>query len=109
VLGLGLIGGSVALALRAAGWYVSGVDGNPERETDALARRFIDARGTDPLAEVSFVAVPVSQVTEGVRAMLAATGGFVTDVGSVDTRWPVANYKASTVPMPRCSAVRCGC
>jgi len=83
VLGLGLIGGSVALALRAQGWHVSGTDGDPERETDALARHFIDARGTDPLAEISFVAVPVTQVASGVRAMLDATSGFVTDVGSV--------------------------
>lgn len=124
MLGLGLIGGSVALALRAKGWHVSGTDDDPERETDALARHFIDARGTDPLAEISFVAVPVTQVASGVRAMLGATSGFVTDVGSVKapiveaihdprfvggTRWPAANCRVSTEPTPKCSAVLCGC
>lgn len=83
MLGLGIIGGSVAAALRARGWQVSGKDADPERETDALARGFIDARGVDPLAEISFVATPVSQVVDGVRLMLENTSGVVTDVGSV--------------------------
>ena len=83
VLGLGLIGGSVAAALRGIGWHVSGADENGERETDALNRGFIDARGIDPAAHVSFVATPVSTVASGVRRMLESTSGVVTDVGSV--------------------------
>jgi prephenate dehydrogenase len=83
VLGLGLIGGSVALALRARGWHVSGRDDDAERETDALARGIVDVRGVDPQAEISFVATPVALVADGVRVMLDQTQGFVTDVGSV--------------------------
>lgn len=83
VLGLGLIGGSVAAALRAQGWHVSGKDDNPDRETDAIARGIVDARGIDPAAEMSFVATPVSKVVDGVRQMLGSTNGIVTDVGSV--------------------------
>ncbi|MEY4401076.1 MAG: putative prephenate dehydrogenase [Actinomycetota bacterium] len=83
VLGLGLIGGSLAVALRAQGWHVSGSDENRERETDALTRGLVDARGIDPSAEVSFVATPVSTVASGVKRMLESTTGIVTDVGSV--------------------------
>ena len=83
VLGLGLIGGSVAAALRGKGWHVAGADEDGEREADALGRGFIDARGIDADAEVSFVATPVSTVASGVRRLLDATKGVVTDVGSV--------------------------
>ena len=85
VLGLGLIGGSVAAALHASGWRVSGTDENAERVTDALSRGFIDAGGIDADAEISFVATPVSQLLDGVRTMLQRTSGLVTDVGSVKT------------------------
>jgi len=83
VLGLGLIGGSVAAALRGKGWHVSGADEDGSRETDALTRGFIDARGIDPLADISFVATPVSTVASGIRRLLDSTKGMVTDVGSV--------------------------
>ena len=83
VLGLGLIGGSIASALRLRGWHVSGADEDQQRESDALARSFIDARGIDRLAEVSFVATPVSQTEQGAKRLLNETRGVVTDVGSV--------------------------
>ncbi|MFZ9706306.1 MAG: prephenate dehydrogenase/arogenate dehydrogenase family protein [Ilumatobacteraceae bacterium] len=83
VLGLGLIGGSVAAALRGKGWHVSGADEDGGRETDALTRGFIDARGIDPLGDISFVATPVSTVASGIRRLLDSTRGVVTDVGSV--------------------------
>ena len=83
VLGLGLIGGSVAAGLRASGWHVSGIDAGSGREAEALARGIIDSCGVDANAEISFVATPVSQVVDGVRTMLHSTTGVVTDVGSV--------------------------
>ena len=83
VLGLGLIGGSLAAGLRAAGWHVSGIDAGSGREAEALSRGIIDSCGVDANAQISFVATPVSQLTEGVRAMLQGTAGVVTDVGSV--------------------------
>ena len=83
VLGLGLIGGSVAAGLRASGWHVSGIDAGSGRETEALSRGIIDSCGVDANAEISFVATPVSQVIDGVQAMLRSTAGVVTDVGSV--------------------------
>ncbi|MBK9178296.1 MAG: prephenate dehydrogenase/arogenate dehydrogenase family protein [Acidimicrobiales bacterium] len=83
VVGLGLIGGSVGLALRARGWRVAGRDRDPERERRALAEGVLDAIGSDPGAEITFVATPVQEVPAAVRAALAAGPGLVTDVGSV--------------------------
>lgn len=83
VIGTGLIGGSIALALRDLGWHVSGEDGQPDRAEDALTLGAIDAIGLDPDAEFTFVAVPVNGVVAQVERALARTSGVVTDVGSV--------------------------
>ncbi len=83
IIGLGLIGGSIALALRERGWHVSGVDNDESRTTRALAIGAIDAVGLDPASAVTFVAVPVLAVAAAAREALAGTSGLVTDVGSV--------------------------
>ena len=83
VVGLGLIGGSIAAALRARGWRVSGVDDNPATTASAIDRAVIDAVGIERDASITFVAVPVSRGIEAVRSALASTTGIVTDVGSV--------------------------
>ncbi len=83
VVGLGLIGGSLGLALRARGWHVTGHDTDPARLADAGARGVVDADGLDPDAEVTFVATPVGEVPDAVKAALAVGGGLVTDVGGV--------------------------
>lgn len=83
VLGLGLIGGSLAAALRAAGWRVSGADEDPEREREAQQRGLIDDTGIDATASMSFVATPVSRTIDGALRLLRETTGLVTDVGSV--------------------------
>ena len=83
VIGLGLIGGSIALGLREQGWHIAGDDVAPERVAIALDRQCIDAAGLDPEAELTFVAVPVLAVADQVKRALAETRGAVTDVGSV--------------------------
>jgi prephenate dehydrogenase len=83
VIGLGLIGGSIALGLREQGWHVTGDDLAPGRPADALGRGCIDAAGLDPDAAITFVAVPVLSVVDQVKRALAETHGVVTDVGSV--------------------------
>jgi len=83
VIGTGLIGGSVGLALRAKGWNVTGDDADPERSAEALRLGAIDLVGLDQEAEVTFVATPVNHVAEQVTRALARTSGVVTDVGSV--------------------------
>jgi prephenate dehydrogenase len=82
VVGTGLIGGSIGLALRRAGWHVTGHDADEQSAATALAMGAIDAVGTDAEAEVTFVATPVQAVVDAARWALAATGGIVTDVGS---------------------------
>ena len=83
VMGLGLIGGSLALALKKNGFQVSGSDENIETSKSALEREIISAIGVDPLAEISFVATPVSSIPMQVAIALAQTKGIVRDVGGV--------------------------
>lgn len=84
LIGTGLIGASIGLGLRAAGWYVTGTDHDPSTATAALDRGAVDALGHDPAAELVVVALPVGAVAEAVRAALIAhPAAVVTDVGSV--------------------------
>ncbi len=82
VVGTGLIGGSVAAALRDNGWHVSGFDSDPAVAEQALELGVIDEIGADPAAEITFVAVPVGSVPAAAADALIA-GGVVSDVGSV--------------------------
>lgn len=94
VVGVGVIGGSIALALRRDGWWVHGCDPAPGRIADALARGVLDAGG-DELprdVEVTFVAVPVGEIPGEVRRALSETDGLVTDAGSV--KGPLAELLA---------------
>jgi len=86
VVGLGLIGGSVALALRQVGYLVGGSDSHPATVVDAMARGVIDHDGLYADAVVTFVATPVGTIVDSVRDALATTSGVVTDVGSVKAK-----------------------
>ena len=83
VLGLGLIGGSICVALRDRRWVISGDDNDQGRVAEALSRGIISTAGLDTAAEITFVAVPVMAVVDQVRRALVETSGVVTDVGSV--------------------------
>ncbi len=83
VVGTGLIGGSIGAALRGQGWHVTGRDHDPDSAQRALELGVIDAVGSDPDAELTFVATPVGAIAGEVEAALGATRGVVTDVGSV--------------------------
>ena len=85
IVGIGLIGGSIGLALRAAGWHVSGSDHDHAAAARGVELGALDAVGSDPRAEVTFVATPVGSIPDEARTALAATTGLVTDVGSVKT------------------------
>lgn len=85
IVGTGLIGGSIGLALRARGWTVTGSDMDPARSDRALSLGALDdvvPAGVVTDAEITFIATPVSAVAEQAKAALAG-GGIVTDVGSV--------------------------
>ncbi len=95
VIGVGLIGGSIALGLRSVGWHVTGDDQDEATLETALELEVIDAVGLDPDAEVTFIATPVGGVPAAAARALAQTRGIVTDVGSVKTE------VASAVKDPR--------
>ena len=91
VVGTGLIGGSVAAALRKTGWHVTGRDNVDTHAQRALELGCLDAIGTDPDATFCVVAVPAAFLADEVSLALADTessGAVVTDTGSVKT--PVA-------------------
>lgn len=88
VVGLGLIGGSIATGLRQRGWTVHGVDTRSSTVDRAVELGIVDAAGLCPDALVTFVAVPVASVVGEVDRVLRSTTGLVTDVGSV--KGPIA-------------------
>ena len=94
------MGGSVALALRALGWHVTGSDVDPARAARGLELGAFDAVGDDPDAEITFVCAPVLAVVDLARTALAR-GGIVTDIGSV--KGPIlapSQASATLVPEP---------
>ncbi len=88
LVGTGLIGGSIGLALRRAGVEVVGYDDDAARGDAALEAGAVDELAPDLAsavagADLTVVAVPVGKVAEVVVAALDAGSGLVTDVGSV--------------------------
>ena len=83
VIGLGLIGGSLAVGLRQRGWRVCGDDLDGEVVERAIATSVVDDGRLDPDAEITFVAGPVTAIPDQIKRALAETRGVVTDVGSV--------------------------
>jgi prephenate dehydrogenase len=85
-VGVGLIGGSVGLAARNAGWVVIGVD-RPEVLEEAVTSGAVDrpstlkeARGADLVV----LATPISKVTDLVKE-ISPTDALLTDVASTKT------------------------
>jgi prephenate dehydrogenase len=87
IVGTGLIGASIGIALRQRGWWVSGVDNTPGLAERAVALGALDAEGFDDEADVVFVATPVRASEAVIRDILARperrADAIVTDVGSV--------------------------
>ncbi|HZA13188.1 MAG TPA: prephenate dehydrogenase/arogenate dehydrogenase family protein [Myxococcaceae bacterium] len=89
IAGLGLIGGSLGLALRASGTEVLGFDVDPSVVQGALSRGAISRGSANPHAltgaAVVFLAAPLHQLVEVGRALAPhlSRGCVVVDVGSV--------------------------
>ncbi len=86
VVGLGLIGASLALALAERGWSVSGWDLDRAVRDAARSASLIDGESVDSRTTLVVVAVPAGAVVEVVRASLAQLGereAVVTDVAGV--------------------------
>src|SRR5512136_33703 len=90
IVGLGLMGGSLALALRAqdACRRIIGVTRNPHTQADALARRVVDKVGADVSlvaeADVVVLATPVRAILRQLPQVgaVARAGTVVMDFGS---------------------------
>ncbi|MFB6357009.1 MAG: prephenate dehydrogenase/arogenate dehydrogenase family protein [bacterium] len=88
IVGLGLIGGSMAMGLREADYGITGWDRDPERLKEAREREIIDGviepgdelEGTDGI----ILAVPVPSMVSVTGKYVSGTSDlqFVTDVGS---------------------------
>jgi prephenate dehydrogenase len=86
IVGTGLIGGSVGLALRERGWWVTGTDADPASADRAKALGALDEVGDDPDAEITFIATPVGAVVAEVDRTVARSrrgDAVVTDVAGV--------------------------
>jgi len=90
VIGLGLIGGSMAIDLRKAGFTseITGVDSNPENAKEALRLGIIDRIETlesaVPKADMVIIAIPVDKVLDSLTRVLDLVSNQTTviDVGS---------------------------
>ncbi|MBG01295.1 MAG: prephenate dehydrogenase [Acidimicrobiaceae bacterium] len=83
IIGLGLIGGSIGIALREAGWFVVGQDIAPDQEALAIEIGAVDAIGTMDNVDIAFVATPVGSIVDAVLQAIEEGAQTVTDVGSV--------------------------
>jgi len=90
VIGLGLIGGSMAKDLRKAGFAheITGVDTNPENEKEALRLGIVDRveplENAVPKADMVIIAIPVDKVLNTLTSVLDLISSQTTviDVGS---------------------------
>jgi prephenate dehydrogenase len=86
IVGLGLIGGSVALALQEQGWLVTGGDKAATSEVKALGLGIIRDTAPHPDTSLIFVCTPAGHVVEAATEMLErfeSSGLLVTDVAGV--------------------------
>jgi prephenate dehydrogenase len=86
VIGLGLIGASVALALVECGWIVTGSDSDPEAVASALERDVISGSELSPDVDLVVVATPagvVARLANETLARLSSEKVIVTDVAGV--------------------------
>lgn len=84
MIGTGLIGGSVGLALRSRGWRVSGVDVTPGAVLAGMDLGAFDAEGFDAESSLVVVATPVDAIPDAVgAARKACANAVITDVGGV--------------------------
>ena len=68
IFGTGLIGGSVGMALRDRGWWVSGVDAAEGVAARAVEVGALSEEGVDHRADLVVVATPVHAAGEIVQA-----------------------------------------
>ncbi|MFB2982723.1 prephenate/arogenate dehydrogenase [Microseira sp. BLCC-F43] len=91
IVGLGLIGGSLALDLRPKGYRILGVSRKEETCRAAIARGIVDDASTNlsflATADVIFICSPISLIVPIVKELIPhlSVEAILTDVGSVKT------------------------
>ncbi len=91
IVGVGLIGGSLAAALRSRFAEIVGIDASPENAAYARERGLVDRIAADPIAalaaDVVVVAAPVDATAALLRAFVASGNGgrpaLIADVASL--------------------------
>lgn len=86
VVGLGLIGASLALALREKGWTVSGEDADPDVQVSALDANIVTSHDMTDEHTLAFVATPAGSVADIANALLHKFTNahlIITDVAGV--------------------------
>lgn len=89
IVGLGLIGGSLGLDLRARGYRIFGVSRRESTCTQAIARGVVDEASVDlamlATAEVVFICTPLAAIVSTVEQLIPhlSPSTVLTDVGSV--------------------------
>lgn len=105
VVGLGLMGGSMALALRPFTQHITGVDPDPETRAYAVEHGIVDD-ATDDLktgvseADTVILAAPVRAIVEMIDRRLGSYlryNSFLIDIGS--TKQDVCNVMAKQLPI----------
>lgn len=91
IIGLGLIGGSLGLALRSLGWEVLGASRNPHTCEAAVAQGVVDQASVElsqvSPAEIIFICTPIGLIIPIAEKLVPflSPDTIVTDVGSVKT------------------------
>jgi prephenate dehydrogenase len=102
ILGTGLLGTSVGLALRAAGFNgaIAGWNRSPEQAQTALAMGAIDSIAADAMdaaraADVTLLAVPIFATLDFMEQLAGVTGPdqLITDVGSTKAQIAAAGNR----------------
>jgi arogenate dehydrogenase (NADP+) len=89
IIGLGLIGGSLAIDLRSLGHKILGVSRKQTTCEQAIARGIVDDASTDlkilSSAEVIFICTPIEAIAPTIQQLIPyiSTDTILTDVGSV--------------------------
>ncbi len=86
IIGLGLMGGSLAMALRGHVGRITAEDLDGDVLTQARAAGVIDAVGTAESADMVVLAVPVQAIIDLVPVLQVKPGALVIDLGSTKTR-----------------------
>ena len=86
IIGLGLMGGSLAMALRDHVDRITAEDIAPDVIESALANGVIDAQGTADAADIVVIAIPAHHIIPLIERLEVRPGTLVIDLGSTKSR-----------------------